>query len=143
MRNGAAVILQGSRLAEDQLLAHVLAFHAVANGIPESKQLAAVSYDRWLTSLARPQWYGSQVRTDGQYRTCLVEIDPAATDSERVDAGLPPLDAIIRHTQERNGRSPTAQGLMGLKMVGLYCEPVAWDPKDSPTAAFAAAFGVQ
>lgn len=128
----AAVILQRSTEPEDQLTAHVFAFHALANGIRKAQKLTAVTYDRWLVSRGLPQWYGSQYRTDVQYRTCLIEIDPKSTDTERVSAGLPRLSDIVRRAQERNGREPIAEGLAALGMNGLYCPPIAWNDEDGP-----------
>jgi hypothetical protein len=135
----AAWILQRSTESEDQLRAHVFAFHALASGMRKAEKLTAVAYDRWLVSRGLPQWYGTQYRTDSNMRTCLIEVDPQAPDAERVAVGLPRLTDVVRRAQERNGREPIAEGVTALEMNGLYCPALPWeDPApDAPGLPFA------
>lgn len=118
----AAAVLQRGTAPEDQLLAHVFAFHALANGIRKAERLTAVTYDRWLVSRGLPQWYGTQTGTDAQGRACLIEIDPEARDAERIAVGLPTLTEIVPQMHE--GSRAVA---VNPAVNGLYCPAVPWD----------------
>ena len=58
----AAFIFQHGEGAQDYLLAHVLATHAVALGDRDGRWIAAAALDRYLQATGAPQIYGTQYR---------------------------------------------------------------------------------
>jgi hypothetical protein len=118
----AAVLLQHSADPEDHRLAHVYATYAAR----KVGWWGAAAFDRWQVSRGLPQWYGTQYRGH-EGRSCLIHIDPAATDGERVAVGVPTLSEQIEAAQTvMNQGEASATTLTELEALGLYCEPVAW-----------------
>ncbi len=76
----AAMIFHHGTTADDYRLAFALATAAAAKSEnpTEVSWLMAVSLDRWLVSMKRPQWYGSQYETDGK---TLSPVDMGAVDA--------------------------------------------------------------
>jgi hypothetical protein len=99
----AAMMLQHSLRLEDYWQAHTLACQAAEAGYGPARWLTAAALDRWLMRQGRPQKYGTQfVPADlprwlwwlgawrGRFR--LWDVDPATTDAERAEWGIPPLE---------------------------------------------------
>lgn len=79
----AALILQHSNTPEDYLLAHELSVVAISKkrGIDS---LAAVSEDRFLMSIGRPQRFGTQYKSDGPNQPMrLYKVELGVTDDLR------------------------------------------------------------
>lgn len=92
----AALILQHGRSPEEYRLAHALATIAAAiepdRGM--AKQLKRLSWDRFLLSLGRQQWFGSQSKRDpvsGEW--FYPPNDPSVTDEQRNTIDQQPLIA--------------------------------------------------
>ena len=104
----AAFIFQHGDESEDYWRSHELAKRAVSLGHPEERKarwLTAASYDRWLTSQGKPQKYGTQFWGD-QNGWRLLDYDPATTDEERAEWGVPPIAEALRRVEELNRRGP-------------------------------------
>jgi len=56
----AAFVFQHGDAADDFLVAHTLALVALATGDPEARWIAAATLDRYLTTIGKPQIYGTQ-----------------------------------------------------------------------------------
>ncbi len=87
----AALILQHSNTSEDYLLAHELSVVAISKkrGIDS---LAAVSEDRFLMSIGRPQRFGTQYKSDGPNQPMrLYKVEPGVTDDLRRIMMVPTL----------------------------------------------------
>lgn len=98
----AALILQHSNTPEDYLLAHELSVVAISKkrGIDS---LAAVSEDRFLMSIGRPQRFGTQYKSDGPnqpYR--LYKMDSGVTDELRRIMMVPSLAEAKAREAEMN-----------------------------------------
>jgi hypothetical protein len=129
----AGVVLQHSGATADHTLAWELFSWACAEGIGRACDWAPLAWDRSLVSAGRPQWYGSQFQgkldpvTGDHLATCLVAVDPAATDADRAAAGAPVLAEVVRRTYAQNGRdAPASPTVDQLVADGLVCEPKAW-----------------
>ena len=105
----AAMLLHHAPRLRDYWRAHELAQRAAELGYAPARWLVAASYDRWLMRQGKPQKYGTQYRLAhplwqvwawGRYR--LWEVDPATTDAERAEWGVPPLE-IVREWAETLG----------------------------------------
>ena len=86
-----ALLLQHGNTPDDYLLAHELAVVAISKkrGIDS---MAAVSEDRFLMSIGRPQRFGTQYRSDGPKQPLrLYKVDPGVTDHLRRVMNVPPL----------------------------------------------------
>jgi|GEM_PF-401622 len=97
----AAFIFQHGNCPEHYLLANRLAQIALEAGDPEARWIYAAALDRYQMSQGQPQKYGTQYTlVDGRYE--LYPIDPATTDAERAQYGVPPLAVA----QARAGTMP-------------------------------------
>jgi len=90
---------------QDRLIAYHLLSWAYAQGLEEAGPLAAAAYDQYLVGGGRPQWFGSQTRSDGD-KTCLYPVDPAATDADRRGLGARPIDAVVQDVYRFTGTNP-------------------------------------
>lgn len=96
----AAMILQHSLAVADYSQAHQLAMRAVELGYTHGRWLAAATLDRWLMRQRRPQKYGTQYTMVGARwkvwawgkRFRLWDVDPATSDAERAEWGVPALE---------------------------------------------------
>ena len=98
----AALILQHGNTPEDYLLAHELAVVAISKK-PGLNSLAAVTEDRFLMTIGRPQRFATQYRTEGPnqpYR--LYKVDPAVTDELRRLMMVPSLAEAQAREAELN-----------------------------------------
>lgn len=105
--HAAAVLVESDRLAEVER-ATGLARQALA-GDPDllaARPLVATGVDRELMLAGKPQKFGTQlVEVDGEWK--VYDVDPATTDAERAEWGLPPLaEAHARAAELR--RTPPA-----------------------------------
>ncbi len=88
----AAFIFQHGGLAQDYLLAHVLAVHAVSLGSERARWIAAATLDRYLQSTGASQIYGTQYRSSpGQPATMEPYNQDLLTDRLREGARVPSL----------------------------------------------------
>lgn len=103
----AAMILQhGTRLA-DYWQAHELAKRAADLGYRPARWLVAAALDRWLMRQGKPQKYGTQYTTVGKWwqgwrigrKYRLWDVDPATTDEERQEWGVPPLAVAVAYAE--------------------------------------------
>ena len=97
----AAMILQNSTAPEDYLLAHELCVVAISKGF-DAKWLAAAAEDRFLTSIGRPQRFGTQYRSDGTGMH-LLEVDSSVTDGLRRTLAVPSLADAKAYEAMLNG----------------------------------------
>lgn len=98
----AALILQHSNTPEDYLLAHELSVVAISKkrGIDS---LAAVSEDRFLMSIGRPQRFGTQYKSDGPNQPLrLYKVDSGVTDELRRTMMVPSLAEAKAREAEMN-----------------------------------------
>lgn len=88
----AAMIFQHGLSSSDYRLAFALATAAAAksDNPEEASWLMAATLDRWLISMKRPQWYGTQYTRDaaGKEIVSPIELD-AVEDTERVRLRIP------------------------------------------------------
>jgi len=90
----AAMILQHSDIADDFLLAHEFCVVALSKGKNDgyTKGLAAVSEDRFLMNIGRPQRFGTQFRAiPATAPIRLYKVDDGVTDELRRALGVPSL----------------------------------------------------
>jgi hypothetical protein len=88
----AALILQHGDVPEDFLLAHELCVVAISKGNRSARSLAAVSEDRFLMNIGRPQRFATQYRADpitAPWR--LYRVDSGVTDELRRALDVPTL----------------------------------------------------
>jgi hypothetical protein len=87
----ASLVFQHGNCPDHYQLANVLAEKAMTMGHPNAKWLYAATLDRYLMSIGELQKYGTQYElgADGQWH--LAPVDPATTDAERRELGLPTL----------------------------------------------------
>lgn len=96
----AAMILQHSLAVADYSQAHQLAMRAVELGYTQGRWLAAATLDRWLMRQGKPQKHGTQYTMVGARwkvwawgkRFRLWDVDPATSDAERAEWGVPALE---------------------------------------------------
>jgi hypothetical protein len=100
----AALVLQHGDDPLDYKLANELCKKAVAldPSMKEAKWLMAASWDRYLMSLGKPQWYGTQFKiVDGKYY--LAEADLSrVNDEERRAVGTRTIEQIKEFLKKQN-----------------------------------------
>jgi hypothetical protein len=97
----AAMILQHGSSQDDYWMAHELAKASAGAGYSPARWLAAAAYDRWLMHQGKPQRYGTQYLGTGDGARRLWEVDPATTDEERSQWGVPPLAEALNRADGR------------------------------------------
>lgn len=127
----AAMVFQHGERLEDYWRAHELAKKGAELGYRQARWLAAAAYDRWLMRQEKPQKYGTQYRADGD-RWKLWDVDPATTDAERAEWGVPPL-ALALQKAEDMGTSGSLKLRLGptlasvdLPGLGVEIQDCAW-----------------
>lgn len=104
----AAMVLQHGADTTDFRLAHELSLKAAEldSTHASARWLAAAAWDRYLWHSERPQWYGTQRQLiEGQWT--MEPIDStAATDAERLAAGVPTLAASRARVAQMNAPPP-------------------------------------
>jgi hypothetical protein len=122
----AAMIFQHGERLEDYLQAHGLALKAAEVGHPQARWLAAAAYDRWLMRQDKPQKYGTQYVPEGD-RWKLWDVDPATSDAERTEWGVPPLAVALRQAEQLSAPGTPTRLALGpvladLEVPGLRVE---------------------
>ncbi len=102
----AALIMQHGDTIEEIRMAYSLATIS-ANLDPSNrnaKWLTAASWDRILTRMKRPQWYGTQYFTGANGEMTLYEVDESAvTDADRQALFVPTLAEARKRAEVMNG----------------------------------------
>jgi hypothetical protein len=100
----AAMVLQHGDSPLDHKLSNELCKRAVAidPNHQGAKWLAAASWDRYLHSIGKPQWYGTQFTiVDGKYYLMQADLD-RVTDEERKAVGTRTIAEIKKFLQKQN-----------------------------------------
>jgi hypothetical protein len=87
----AAFIFQHGNCPEHYKLTNDLAVKAIELGHQDAKWVYAVSLDRYLISLGKPQKFGTQYTSRDGCTYILEPLDPATTDDERAAYDVPSL----------------------------------------------------
>jgi hypothetical protein len=101
----AALVLQHGDDPLDQKLAHDLCVRAVEmdGSFKEARWLAAAAWDRYLTSIGKPQWYGTQFQVvGGKYYRVTADLS-RVTDADRRAAGTRTIEEIKAFLMKQNG----------------------------------------
>jgi hypothetical protein len=100
----AAMVFQHGGTVDEVERAHRYALRAVELEPAHSKArwLAAAAEDRVRMYRDQPQRWGTQFRREGD-RLVVYRVDPATTDAERAEWGVPSLAATQRMVDEMNG----------------------------------------
>lgn len=103
----AAFVFQHGNCPDHYKLANELADQSVKLGNEEAKWIYAASLDRYLLAIGEVQKFGTQyTSTDGcTYK--LEPVDPATTDEERAEYGVPSLADAEKRAAEFGGECPT------------------------------------
>lgn len=98
----AALVFQHGICPEHYQLANSLAARAMERGEAGARSLYALTLDRYLLSIGKPQKYGTQYRIVGEWLE-LLPTDPKTTDAERAAYDLPPLEKVrrIKYTPQK------------------------------------------
>lgn len=112
----AALVFQHGETIDDYWQAHELAVKSKEMGHPLGPWLAAAAMDRYLNRQGKPVKYGTQyVLTAGIYR--VPHTDPATTDEERQEWGVPPLAKLL--AMDKGQGMPPTETLGALSVPGL------------------------
>lgn len=102
----AAMVFQHGMDSADYERARDLALEAVRldSTFGAAKWLSAAAQDRYLHSVGKPQWYGTQFQMPAEADRWTIEpIDTAAvTDAEREALGVPTLKETRKRLEEMN-----------------------------------------
>jgi hypothetical protein len=98
----AAVFLHGETV-EEMGLARQCALACVEGGYEPGRRIAAEALDRWLMLQGSPQKFGTQTVPDGT-RFRLWDVEPATTEEERAEWGVPSLAELETQAEERSKR---------------------------------------
>lgn len=122
----AAYVLYRSRKADDLHRGHEYAIEAMNAHLHSAAWMSAISYDRWQVSQGLQQRYGSQftVRPDG--RTCMYPVAADATDAERKQYSLPPIQDAYRRVLDANNYTGDAATAASVEARRLFCDLRAW-----------------
>jgi hypothetical protein len=101
----AAMLLYHGKTPEEQLLAHELATIAGFKNHRFGRWLCAVTLDRFLKSVGRPQQFGTQYRQDTNGQWTLEPMDRSLPEAVRAEYGVPPLAEQSKLLEEMNHRS--------------------------------------
>jgi len=99
----AAVVFQHGDAADDFLVAHTLALVALAMGDTEARWIAAATLDRYLTTIGKPQIYGTQF--DNQLALREPYNRALILDDLRKALNVPPLAEQLDHLPAARGAS--------------------------------------
>jgi hypothetical protein len=108
----AAFVFQHGETADDFLAAHTFALVALAMGDTEARWIAAATLDRYLTTIGKPQIYGTQF--DNQlarepYNRALISDDlrralNVPSVAEQLDQSRALIGALTKDSSERPGK---------------------------------------
>lgn len=99
----AALVMQHGSTLEEIRMAHALATVAASLDPLDRSAiwLKAASWDRMMTTLHKPQWYGTQYTRDANGKWVLFPIDESAvTDAQRIELAAPTLAQAKRRVEE-------------------------------------------
>lgn len=101
----AAMILQHGLDSTDYKMAHKLAKKAVALDSTSklAKWLTAAAWDRYLWSIGKPQWYGTQFQPSKNGKWTVDPIDTSAvTDKQREALNVPTIFKTCKRLKQMN-----------------------------------------
>lgn len=98
-----ALVFQHGNCVQHYLLAHYFAGLGMKTN-PMARWLVAATLDRALMSIGRAQKYGTQYVPKNEKCIALYLVDPRTTDAERMQLGVPILEAAIN--QAKNFSAP-------------------------------------
>lgn len=101
----AALVMQHGPDLEDIRMAHALATVAASlDPLDRSARwLKAASWDRMMTTMHKPQWYGTQYTKDANGKWALTPIDESAvTDAQRIELAAPTLADAKKRVEVMN-----------------------------------------
>ena len=103
----AAMVFQHGETPESFLLANQLVREAVRLDSTQdlARQMIAMTYDRYLWNVGRPQVYGTQFQMNAEGLWTFEPFDPTiVTDAQRIAAGSLPLAAKYEWLEGRNAQ---------------------------------------
>jgi hypothetical protein len=118
----AAWVLKRSEKPADLQRAYTLAQEAMGKHVANANWVVATVFDRWRVYRGQTQRYGSMMANKGG-KLCIYEVLEEATDEERAQYGLPPLDEQYKRVLESAGFTEPYT-LREVKKRNLLCEPV-------------------
>jgi hypothetical protein len=113
----AAMIFQHGTCADHFKLANELAERSMDLGYAPARWLYAVSRDRYLLAIGRPQQFGTQLHWDKFRRWYMPALDFRTTDQERAKYDVPPIADLwqrLRRISVPNGSDFIINGEHGL-----------------------------
>jgi hypothetical protein len=101
----AALVMQHGQGIEDIRMAH--AFATIAASLDpldrSARWLKAASWDRMMTTMNKPQWYGTQYTRDANGKWLLLPMDETAvTDAQRMELATPTLAEAKKRVEDMN-----------------------------------------
>jgi hypothetical protein len=99
----AAFVFQHGNCPEHYKLANDLANESVKLGNEEAKWIYAASLDRYLLAVGKKQKFGTQYTSMDGCTYKLEPVDPATTDEERTEYGVPSLADAEERAKEFAG----------------------------------------
>ena len=101
----AALVMQHGQGLEDIRMAHALA--TIAASIDpldrSARWLKAASWDRMMTTLNKPQWYGTQYMRGANGKWLLLPVDETAvTDAQRIELAATRLAEAKKRVEDMN-----------------------------------------
>jgi hypothetical protein len=101
----AAMVLHHGKTPEEHLLAHELATIAGFKDHQIGRWLCAVTLDRFLGAVGRPQQFGTQYRQEVNGEWTVEPLDRSLPDALRTEYGVPPLGEQLRRLEAMNRRA--------------------------------------
>ncbi len=103
----AAFVFQHGNCPEHYKLANELADQSVKLGNEEAKWIYAASLDRYLLAIGEVQKFGTQYTSADGCTYKLEPVNPATTDKERAEYGVPSLAEAKERAKEFGGDCAT------------------------------------
>jgi hypothetical protein len=100
----AAMVLHHGKTPEGHLLAHELATIAGFKDHQIGRWLCAVTLDRFLESVGRPQRFCTQYRQEVNGAWTVEPLDRSLPDTIRAEYGVPPLGEQLKRLEAMNKR---------------------------------------
>ena len=101
----AALVMQHGQGLEDIRMAHALATIAASLDPFDrsARWLKAASWDRMMTTMNKPQWYGTQYTRNADGKWLLLPMDETAvTDAQRTELAAPTLAEAKKRVEDMN-----------------------------------------
>jgi hypothetical protein len=107
----AAMVFQHGSSLRSYRQAHALASRSRDLGDTRAAWLAAASLDRWLTTVGKPQRFGTQFHgVEGRWE--LLPVDPTTTDEERAEWNVPSLAEQRQQAEQMTRDNPPTWSAM-------------------------------